>query len=184
MEHFYHFFVSSLPLLRLFEEPPWSSEAFLAECARHLSPDDMKLLDATRVVPEFDKRIPAGTMSYNWMNFEIQLRDRIARQIAGQRKDSAAYLRDSNQCYPETERAVSEAWSQANPLEREKVLDTYRWRFLSDQEATKPFGAVGVICMYKIKLHLVEKWNRRHREAGEANLEKILEKSGHIADHE
>lgn len=184
MERFYHYFVSSLPLLRLFEEPSWTGEEFLAECARNLDRDDMALLNATLPVPEFDDEIPAGTMSFAWMNFEIQLRNRIALQVAGQRRSAGEYLRDSKQCYPEVERAVTEAWTHANPLEREKILDLYRWRFLSDQEATRPFGAFGVVCMYKIKLALVEKWNRRRREDGKENLSGILKESAHIGKSE
>ncbi len=180
MEHHYHFFVSSLPQLHLFEDPPWGIEEFMAECARHLSADDMKLLADTELVPEFNDKIPSFSMSYAWMNFEIQLRNRIARQLSGQRKDVA--VRDYKHCYPEVERAVSEAWSQTNPLEREKVLDTWRWRFLTDQEARRSFGAVGVICMYKIKLMLAEKWGRRKKDAGQHNLDKILRESGHIGE--
>lgn len=178
MNHYYHFFVSSLPILRLFEPAPWSSELFLAECERNLSKDDLELLHATELAPLQENKVSKNTMTYHWNNFETQLRNRIVRQIAGPNRETGDYERDSEECYPEVELAVSEAWSQANPLERERILDTYRWSFLSDQESTKPFGAVGVVCMYKIKLQLVEKWNRRKVEAGEENLQKVLTAAG------
>ncbi len=178
MEHFYHFFVSSLPTLRLFDPAPWSSELFLAECERNLSKEDLGLLNATELVPLLQVKVPRETMTWRWNNFEAQLRNRMVRQIAGGQKEHDGYERIADGCYPEVERAVTEAWAQANPLEREKVLDTYRWRFLSDQEATRPFGAVGVVCMYKIKLQIAEKWGRRKNETGAENLQKVLTASG------
>jgi hypothetical protein len=177
MEHYYYYFVSSLPLLRLFEEAPWSSWDFLTECARNLSRADLALLEATRTIPEPGDDAPPGTMSFAWKNFETQLRNRIVRQIAGQGAEAEQHLRGPEVYYSEVERAVIEAWNQSNPLERERVLDLCRWRFIDEQEGTKPFGTVDAVCMYKIRLALVEKWNRRTVEAGEKNLDEILWKS-------
>lgn len=184
MEHYYYYFVSTLPILRLFEPAPWSSEDFLTESAKHLSLADQNLLKATELVPQNNTNLPPNTMTFAWNNFETLLRNRIIRQIAGNSDKGKSFERDAEGCLPELELAVSEAWSQSNPLEREKVLDRWRWRFLDDQESSKSFGATGSICMYKIKLQIIEKWDRRKLEAGQINLTQVLEKCGTINEED
>lgn len=184
MGHYYYYLVSTLPLLKLFEPAPWSSEEFLTECVRELSENDLNLLKATELIPHNDITLPPETMSFAWDNFERQLRNRIVRQIAGTSDKGAAFERDSIGYYSDVELIVSEAWNQSNPLEREKVLDRWRWRFLDDQEGHESFGSLGFICMYKIKLQLIEKWDRRQLEAGQTNLTQVLEKCGTINEEE
>lgn len=177
MEHYYHFFVSSLPGLKLFAPAPWSIEDFMEECARNISAADLNLVKTTEFIPQNDIDFPSDSMTFAWTNFEKQLRNRIVRQIAKQSDESSVFERVSKGCYPEVELAVLEAWNQINPLEREKILDLWRWRFLEHQEARRPFGSIGFICMYKIKLQIVEKWQKRQTEAGQKNLTRILEES-------
>lgn len=184
MASYYYFFVSTLPLLKLFEEAPLSTEDFLAESAKQLSAADWNILDTTELVPQNDNNVPHDTMTYAWNNFEKTLRNRIARQVAGNSDKGKTFERDTEGCLPEIELAVSEAWSQGNPLEREKVLDRWRWRFLDDQEGRKAFGSLGFICMYKIKLQIIEKWDRRKLKAGQTNLTQVLEKCGTINEEE
>ena len=63
---------------------------------------------------------------------------------------------------------VTEAWTHADPQEREHVIDRLRWRFLEEQENHNDFS-FGYLCIYKLKLLIKEKWQPRRRETGREN---------------
>jgi hypothetical protein len=73
------------------------------------------------------------------------------------------------------DRSIEEVLSVPNPAEREKMLDSLRWKALDDLEFGHNFD-FDSLCIYKIKLMLLEKWVGKDQRKGLENLDAILNK--------
>ena len=62
----------------------------------------------------------------------------------------------------------------ADPLERELILDRYRWSVLEDLAALDAFGMAAVYS-YGLRLQIAEKWQTLSESQGEAVVATIVQ---------
>ena len=193
----YYYLVASLPALFLDEELPIKTAEFLAVCDRWLNTDDARdihcLMDnhsASAKASGFAKATPdttpdttadrleciKGACANQWLARETEIRNTIGRLRAAKvRVDAEPFLRPCRELDLYTEKAVAEAMSKLQPLERELDLDRLRWSLLEDLPRFDPFGLPAVIA-YALKLKLVERWSALTVEKGRTVVEEYLTK--------
>ena len=172
----YYYLISSLPMLMFDEKAPIDLETFDDACIGQVSERDMKILDKVNLLPpsEEEFNFPANSAAERFRQWEVCLRNRIAAHRAPQGKDIHNYLHEEKSCFCEIDTGIQEAFALKNPLEREKYFDRMRWHALEDIEAGHHFD-FDKLCVYKLKLLLLEKWNKRQRPEGVKNLDSMLE---------
>ncbi|MCG2658939.1 MAG: DUF2764 domain-containing protein, partial [Kiritimatiellae bacterium] len=189
----YYYLVASLPALFLDEESPITPAEFMAACDQWLDADDARdihcLMDnhsACAKASDFAKATPdttadrpecvKGACANQWLARETEIRNALARLRAAKvRVDAEPFLRPCRELDLYTEKAVAEAMSRPQPLERELGLDRLRWSLLDDLSRFDPFGLPAVIA-YALKLKLVERWSALTVEKGRAVVEEYLTK--------
>jgi len=199
----YYYLVASLPTLFLDEELPIKTAEFLAVCDRWLNTDDARdihcLMDNHSAsakasgfakASDFAKATPdttpdttpdrleciKGACANQWLARETEIRNTIGRLRAAKvRVDAEPFLRPCRELDLYTEKAVAEAMSKLQPLERELDLDRLRWSLLEDLPRFDPFGLPAVIA-YALKLKLVERWSALTVEKGRTVVEEYLTK--------
>ena len=201
----YYYLVASLPTLFLDEESPITTAEFLAVCDQWLNTDDardihclMENHSASAKASGFAKATPdtmpdttadtmpdttadrleciKGACANQWLARETEIRNTIGRLRAAKvRVDAEPFLRPCRELDLYTEKAVAEAMSKLQPLERELDLDRLRWSLLEDLLRFDPFGLPAVIA-YALKLKLVERWSALTVEKGRTVVEEYLTK--------
>jgi len=183
----YYYLVASLPALFLDEEPPITSAEFMAACDQWLDADDVRdihcLMDnhsaCVKATPDKTADRPEcikGACANQWLARETEIRNTIAGlRAAKARVDAESFLRPCRELDLYTEKAVAEAMSRPQPLERELGLDQLRWSLLDDLSRFDPFGLPAVIA-YALKLKLVERWSALTVAKGRAVVEEYLTK--------
>lgn len=166
-----YYLVASLPTLVLGDPAPLDAAAFLAACANLLCAEEMA--EATLMI-EGRAGESASAFAKDWLRVDTQLRNAVARVRAGQRSTEARpYLRDHEGYDVSLEKAVTDAYTRPDPLERELFLDRYRWQRLEELVLAEPFGFAAVLA-YALKLRMVLRWAGLNDEAGAARLTELL----------
>jgi hypothetical protein len=169
----YYYLISSLSILVLGEKPPLSLEKFMDSCSTWLSDSKYKILQDTSLLPDFEQ-ISKNKVVNRWKNWETCLRNRmIIARARDLNKDATSYIQEERDYFSEIEREAQEAYSANNPLAKEKILDEIRWKALDNLECGHLFD-IEMLCIYKLRLMLCEKWITRKREMGEKNLDAVL----------
>jgi len=162
----YAYFVASLPVLVFNAPPPMPLDEFRAAAARQLTPRDLATLDAL-----LDDGSSDHPFVLEWRARETQLRNAVARaRAAAANVEVRPFLREHTGWDVALERAVMDAMSRANPLERELELDRCRWHLADDLARFRPFDLDGVLA-YAVKLRVLERWGRMDAESGRQRLE-------------
>lgn len=171
MNHWY--LVSSLPYLRFGEKPAVSRVAFLSVCAGWLSETETDVLQAV-----LDNRAPAaGRAAQCWWNSEVQLRDAVVRVRAKNRgADAGRFVQPHDGFSVSIEKAVTDAFTRANPLEQEAELDRARWTMADELALTEPFGFAGILA-FAVKLRIAERWAGLDAAAGQSKVEELIEQA-------
>ncbi len=167
----YYSLVASLPSLQIGDEPPFTTEEFVADCAQWVTPRETEilrkvLLGAPDIAPcSLCKAIDAVV---------TQLRNAIARH-RGQKLgiDFKEYLRPHDGFSGLIESLVTDAFTRTDPLELEQELDRARWRLAEELVGQNPFGFEKVLA-YGIQLKIVERWNRMDVHLGKEKLEAVI----------
>jgi len=168
----YYFLAASLPGIKLDAKPALSLAAFRALCVVQLSASDERALGA---VLGFE---PMESVDHpfvkRWVALETQLRNASARLRAARRQqDAGSFLRPHTGFDVGVEDGVEDAFSQPNPMARERALDQIRWRVLDELAGTDPFGSSAVLA-YGVKLQLAERWAGMDAEAGKVKIEAAM----------
>jgi len=169
----YYYLISSLPMLMFDETAILSVEEFNETCADKISESDLVVLNKISLVPEAEQTFSKNSAAESWRQWEVYLRNRIASHRAPHGKDIHSYLQDEKSCFCDIDTGIQEAFGLKNPLEREKYFDQMRWNALDDFESGHHFD-FDKLCIYKLKLLLLDKWNERQVEQGEKNLDTML----------
>lgn len=180
----YHFLIASLPELLWGQLPEYTQEDFYATVEESLSSKVVKKLQAMdkkssgleaedteeETVVDITK-IPVYA-AFN--EFEEFLTGRIAK-VRAEKLGIPFVNKESDAFFAEAEKAVQFASIESNPIEREKMLDLLRWRFLEEMETGHMFDFDG-LCIYKLKLSLLEKYRYRKAELGKDNFNLALKR--------
>lgn len=105
--------------------------------------------------------------------FQEYLRFRIA-QIRAEKLDRQAKFTEPDEFFGEVDHALTPALS-ATPLEREKIVDAACWRKLDDLETGHDLD-FEYLCIYRLRLQMLQKYADRSESAGRENFEAALEK--------
>lgn len=170
----YYSLISSLPALKMGETPSITEDAFMLAASAFVSVSNMEILEKFALVPSDDAEFAVGSLAGQYTLWERALRNSLVKIRASKRTQEAlANMRGTDfEC--DADRAASQAYSAANPLERERVLDNARIAKLDELSACQVFS-FDMICAYKIKLAIMWKWSDyRSHEKASANLERTV----------
>ncbi|HMO50731.1 MAG TPA: DUF2764 family protein [Kiritimatiellia bacterium] len=171
----YYYLVSSLPGLTFSSPAALSRAAFVEACRSQLAEPDLAEVAAVIDGRRDDLRTEAGRV---WIDADRQLRNAIVRQRALRLGvDEKKHLKEHQGFRVDAEDAVSDAFSRANPLERELALDRFRWNLAEELALSDPFGLPAVLA-YAVKLEINEHWQSLTAEKGRDRLEEMLEVVG------
>lgn len=192
MKHNYFALKASLPMLRFDEAPPISSERFLELCSAFLDPERMSFLSALKLdgreVPRLEtapvKMSPPTISDDNpeieavlcYTRWEICLRNTLAQLRVGKLSvDPEPYLVKFPPYDSTASATASEVFSSpGDPMEKERMLNAARWRLLEGMEWDHSFNFDG-LCIYRIKLLILEKIAARKSSDAAGNLDKAAE---------
>jgi len=171
----YYYLIASLPAL-VFSQPAAMSRAgFIAECEQQLDGSDL-----AEVTALLDARLEDVHRDFSraWLHADRQLRNAVVRARALRLGvDEKKFLQSHEGFRVDAEAAVSDAFSRANPLERELALDRYRWNLADELSAGDPF-ALPALLAYAVKLALNEHWRALTPELGRERFEEMVELVG------
>jgi hypothetical protein len=174
----YYFLAASLPTLSMDAPPPLTEEALLACCASELSEKDLAALKALMASAESAAEMapcPTQPFSQAWFAADTQLRNAVARQRARRLGlDSAGAVRPHDGFDLMIESEVADAFGQGTPLDRERRLDTLRWKKLEELAGTDMF-ATAYILAYALKLRLATRWSGLDDEQGRQQVESMID---------
>jgi hypothetical protein len=168
----YYYLISSLPLLRWGNRPPITSDDFLAQCEGQLSETALADLADVALVPR-----PAGKhlTERQWIAWDGYMRNAIAQARAHHlHLDATGFLREETDAFPNDRKELEDTFSGENPLERERAIDHLRWRFLDGLEGDHLFDFDRLV-IFRLKLLLLEKWDRFDSESGPRNLAELVD---------
>lgn len=192
MKHHYFALKASLPMLRFDEAPPVSSEKFLELCTAFLDPVRMDFLSSLkpggREIPQLsaerDNMSPPSISGDNpeigsvtaYFRWEICLRNTLAQLRAGKLSvDPEPYLVKFAPYETSAAATAQEVFSApGDPMEKERMLNAARWRLLDGMEWEHTFDFDG-LCLYRVKLLILEKMAARKSSDAAANLDKAAE---------
>lgn len=117
--------------------------------------------------------VPALPVYNEMRRFQQYLNYRIALLRAEKLQVNPAF-EEPPEFYGEIDYALNIAVS-ASPVEREKLVDAACWRKLDDLEVGHDMD-FEFLCIYRIRLSLLQKYSDRDRENGRENFEAALEK--------
>lgn len=167
----YYYLVSSLPMLKLGDDPPFSSSDFLAMCRSNLDARSYRQLERVSLVPD---GMPATVVEAAWQAWESYLRNYLAHERAERRGlDALKWLRAEPDAFPSARAEFDDALSEKKPADRERALDQARWQRLDDLAVMHDFD-VDALLIYRLKLLLVEKWTAQSVEDSMGHLEMLV----------
>ncbi|RKX43506.1 MAG: hypothetical protein DRP64_08090 [Verrucomicrobia bacterium] len=167
----YYSLVASLPHLQIGDEPPFSTEEYLGNCAQWVTEHEANIL---RKVLLQDLDVALCPLCKAWNNIETQLRNAVAR-MRGQKLgvDFKEYLQPHEGFSGEIEALVTDAFTRNDPVEIEEELDRARWKLAEELIGMDPFSFEKVLA-YGIQLKIVERWNRMDVHIGKEKLEAVI----------
>ena len=163
MSGYYIYLISSLPMLQFGAKPPFSMEKFFSVCAELISPEDLEALK--------DSLKDFGEGRYR--DFETALRNELVK-IRAQRKhlDASRFLRRDGYADQWISHIAAGVCRNPSVIEREKMLDLDRWRFL-DELSIGHYFDIELLMIYARKLSILERWE----EIRTADANKLLEEA-------
>ena len=164
MSGYYIYLISSLPMLHFGAKPPFSMEKFFSMCAELISPEDMEKLKNS--LKDF------GEGRYH--DFETALRNELVK-IRAQRKhlDASNFLRRDGYTDQWISHVAAGAYRNPSVIDREKMLDLDRWRFL-DELSMGHYFDIELLMIYARKLSILERWERVRVADASKLLEEVL----------
>ncbi|VGO13780.1 hypothetical protein PDESU_02337 [Pontiella desulfatans] len=167
----YYSLVASLPSLQIGDEPPFTTEEYVDNCAQWVTERETEIL---RKVLLQEPDIAPCPLCKTVYDLECQIRNAVARQ-RGQKLgiDFKEYLQPHDGFSGQIETFVADAMNQTDPVELEQYLDRGRWKLAEELVGQDPFGFEKVLA-YGIQLKIVDRWNRMDVSAGKEKLEAVI----------
>jgi len=167
----YYSLVASLPNLKIGDEPPFSTEEYVDNCAQWVSEREIDIL--RKILLQAPDIAPCPLCKV-WNNAETQLRN-AATRLRGQKLgvDFKEYLQPHEGFSGTIETIANEAFSHNDPIELEQTLDRGRWQLAEQIVGQDPFGFEKILA-YGIQLKIVDRWNRMDVHIGKEKLEAVI----------
>lgn len=167
----YYYLISSLTAVSMDTKPDIPVERFISLCVEHLAPEDMLALETAMAAPS---GASPGGFAGAWLELDTQLRNALVL-IRAERmdKDEAPFLRPAGTGDGIVEKTAAAAMARENPVEREQVLDGFRWSMIEELAGFDPFSADAVVA-YGLKLQIAHKWAAMNDNKGREAFEAIL----------
>jgi hypothetical protein len=167
----YYSLVASLASLQIGDEPPFSTEEYIDNCAQWVTEGETSILKAVLLKEPI---AAPGPLCTAWNNIETQLRNAVARH-RGQKLnvDFKEYLQPHDDFSGTIEVLVTDAFTRNDPLELEEELDRARWNLAEELVGQDPFGFEKVLT-YGIQLKIVERWSHMDVGVGKEKIEAVI----------
>lgn len=166
----YTYLAASLPTLVFGAPPPFGVAEFRAKCEGVLSRADLATMDALLA----GAPAPGCRFIAEWQARETQLRNGVVRARAAHiGVEARPFLHDHAGWDMSVAKAVTDAFSKPNPLEREMELDRCRWHVVEDLARFEPFSLAAVLA-FAVKLRIVERWAGLDETVGTTRVEAIV----------
>ena len=167
----YYSLVASLPSLQIRDESPFSTEAYIDNCAQWVTERETSILKAVLLNEPI---VSPCSLCVAWNNIETQLRNAVARH-RGQKLavDFKEYIQPHDGFSGTIETLVTDAFTRGDPVELEQELDTARWSLAEELIGQDPFSFEKLLA-YGIQLKIVERWNRMDVSVGKENIEAVI----------
>lgn len=167
----YYSLVASLQALQIGDEPPFSTEEYIENCAQWVTEREEQVL--RRVLLAAPDIAPCP-LCLAWHNIETQLRNAAARHRAQKLGiDASEFIQPHDGFSGTIETLVADAFTRSDPIELEQALDRARWQLAEELIGQDPFG-FGKVLAYGIQLKIVERWNRMDPTLGKEKLEAVI----------
>lgn len=168
----YYSLVASLSTLQIGDEPPFSTEEYIDNCAQWVTEHEEQIL---RKVLLDTPDIAPCTLCRVWHNIETQLRNAAVRHRAHKTGvDAREFIQPHDGFSGTIEVLVTDAFTRSDPVELEQELDRARWQLAEELiEGKNPFGFEKVLA-YGIQLKIAERWNRMDVHSGKEKLEAVI----------
>lgn len=167
----YYSLVASLPNLEIGDEPPFSTEEYIGNCAQWVTERETEILQKVLLQ---DPDIAPCPLCKAWNDIETQIRNAVARH-RGQKlgTDFKEHLQPHDGFSGQIEELVTDAFTRQDPLELEEELDRARWKLAENLVGQNPFGFKKVLA-YGIQLKITERWNRMDVSIGKEKIEAVI----------
>lgn len=151
----YYYLIASLPMLKLDDLPPLSSEEFLATCQQTLSNKDFMLVQSfvDGTVSSSQSKHPYVV---SWNKFLQQVLSTLHAARIEKLGLPAAQEQDVFASDLKVQDVIREVMQAPNPLEAELILIRLYWEKATELAKLKIF-TIEVVCTYAIHLGLLER---------------------------
>lgn len=163
------FLVSSFPMLRFGDAPPFTVAELCKKCEGMMTEQELACLNALIEGRECDDPFVTAYQAH-----EIQMKNVTGRARAVAWGPDARFSERSFPGYDVTfAKMVADAFSKANPLEKEQDIDRARF-WVVDEIAGVGEATIAHVYAFAIKLMICERWARMTEEAGDAAVLKAI----------
>lgn len=159
----HYYLTASLPYLKFGKETTISSEEFLTECEKWVSPQEMEFLNAARL-PFYEQGENDTLCLREWREFDKEL----SEQLCGFRKNKQE---GKSGAVTETIKFIVD---QETPLLMEMAFEKTRWTFLDQRSAEYHFD-INWLIFYLLKLQIIERLKVFDKDEGEKRFYKLCE---------
>ncbi len=170
----YYSLVASLPHLKIGDEPPFSTEEYIENCAQWVTERETRILNHI-LLGKYHGLGRGCPICKIWFDIETQLRNAVARHRAQKLgMDFKEYLQPHDGFSGEIEQLVTDAFTRTDPLELEEEIDRARWQLADSMAYGKDPFCFEKVLAYGIQLKIVERWNRMDVYTGKEKLEAVI----------
>jgi hypothetical protein len=159
MSAYYTYLISSLPLLNFSSRMPFSLEGFFVKCQNLIPEADIVRL--RNLNNENFLEISGEGILKDWMNFEIALRNELARIRSKDKKiDPEKFVRLPD--FPQARISVIALSAHRHNVyaqDAQKLLDQERWNYL-EQLSFGHYFDFEALLIYTLKLKILERWEK------------------------
>lgn len=160
MANYYPYLASSLPALSFGMKLPFLFEDFLNKCRGFIPQQDFEILAHLPGPSEYGSGPIKNKSIKKWVDFDIALRDELARIRASRKHiDAGEYIRKDGFPASLLSQTALSAWRNTSILEAERFLDQKRWEVL-EELGLGHFFDLDFIILYAYKLLILQRWDK------------------------
>ena len=172
MSSVYYYFAASLPMLGFGNKPPISTEYFLGECQRLLSPQDYQDIVCAL---NFDEENAHNATLKDCHKFERYLRNELVALRARQfNRDPQPHLHGERGIDVSVMDALNQVAKSPDPLTTQKILDQARWQRLGEL-GTGHYFDLEFLVIYAMKLKILSRHEQIKSDKGVKSFEEYRE---------